>query len=201
MYKIFIKPIFDILIALAGIILFSFIFIFISIILLFINKGNPFFLQERSGKNGKIFKLIKFKTMSDQKDDRGNLLPDTDRLTTTGSFIRKSSLDEIPQFINIIKGEMSLIGPRPLLPEYLELYNDEQSRRHDVKPGITGWAQINGRNTITWKQKFEHDIWYVDNISFYIDCKIFFLTIFKIIMREGINSDDNTTMGRFSGDK
>jgi lipopolysaccharide/colanic/teichoic acid biosynthesis glycosyltransferase len=163
------------------------------------NKGKPFFFQPRPGKNSKIFKVIKFKTMTDQKDALGNLLPDEQRLTPIGNFVRKTSLDEIPQLINVIKGDMSLVGPRPLLVEYLPLYNQTQQRRHEVKPGITGWAQINGRNAIGWDKKFEYDIWYVDHLSFSLDVWILWLTIKKVFKREGISQDGQATMEKFKG--
>lgn len=175
------------------------IFIFVTIGLFFANGGKPFFFQLRPGRNGKIFKIIKFKTMNDKVDENGNLLPDADRLTKIGNFVRKTSLDEIPQLLNVIKGDMSLIGPRPLLPQYLELYNDFQMRRHEVKPGITGWAQVNGRNAISWQKKFEYDVWYVDNISFALDVKIFFLTLKKVFVREGISQQGEATMEMFKG--
>ncbi|WOC51494.1 hypothetical protein BPO_0847 [Bergeyella porcorum] len=165
------------------------------------NGGKPFFFQLRPGKDGKIFKIIKFKTMNDKKDSDGNLLPDADRLTKIGSFVRKTSLDEIPQLLNVIKGDMSLIGARPLLPSYLELYNDFQRRRNEVKPGITGWAQVNGRNSISWEKKFEYDVWYVDNISFLLDCKILLLTILKVFKSEGINEEGQATSQEFKGNK
>lgn len=171
----------------------------ISICLYITNNGNVFFSQMRPGKNGKLFMLIKFRTMTDQVNDFGELLPDEKRLTKLGRFIRSTSLDELPQLWNILKGDMSFIGPRPLLPEYLSLYTPEQSKRHNVKPGLTGWAQVNGRNQISWKQKFEYDIWYVDNISLTLDFKIFLLTIKKVIKREGINSDNNATIEKFNG--
>ena len=176
-------------------------FILSALFLLIANQGRPFFVQKRPGKNGKIFKLIKFKTMNDKKDKAGDLLPDEKRLTKIGKFIRKTSLDEIPQLINVIKGDMSLIGPRPLLSEYLLLYNDSQKRRHEVKPGITGWAQVNGRNAISWEEKFKYDVWYVDNMSFLLDLKILFLTIKKVIKSEGINSAGSATMEKFTGTK
>lgn len=156
-------------------------------------------MQQRPGKNGRIFRLVKFKTMNDRKDAVGNLLPDAERLTAVGSFIRKTSLDEIPQLINVIKGEMSLIGPRPLLVEYLPLYNDSQKRRHEVRPGITGWAQVNGRNAIGWKEKFELDVWYVDHVDFRLDCKIVFFTIMKVLKREGVSQEGHVTMTKFEG--
>ncbi|MBR4327583.1 MAG: sugar transferase, partial [Bacteroidales bacterium] len=156
-------------------------------------------LQSRPGKNGKIFKVIKFKTMTDEKDENGNLLPDEKRLTKIGKFIRSTSIDELLQIINVLKGDMSLIGPRPLLVQYLPLYTKEQARRHEVRPGITGWAQCHGRNAISWTQKFELDVWYVDNISFIVDIKIFFLTIKKVFMREGISQEGNATMEFFNG--
>lgn len=158
-----------------------------------------FFLQSRPGLHEKIFKVIKFKTMNDKKDKDGNLLPDSKRLTSIGNFIRKTSLDEIPQLLNVIKGDMSLIGPRPLLVEYLPLYSEVQKKRHNVKPGITGWAQVNGRNAINWNQKFEYDVWYVNHLSFALDVRIFFLTIRKVFKSEGINSATAATMERFTG--
>ena len=167
--------------------------------MLIANSGKPFFFQSRPGKHGRIFKVIKFKTMNDKKDENGNLLPDEVRLTQAGKFIRKTSLDEIPQLINVIKGDMSLIGPRPLLVEYLPLYNEEQKRRHEIRPGITGWAQINGRNAITWEEKFQLDVWYVDHISFLLDMKILFLTFKKVFKGEGISSNTNVTMELFNG--
>ncbi len=199
MYRSFFKPLLDFLIALIGFIILSPIFIICVIFLMIANNGKPFFFQARPGKNGKIFKVIKFKTMNDKKDLNGNLLPDAERLTAVGSFIRKTSLDEIPQLLNVIKGDMSLIGPRPLLVEYLPLYSKEQSRRHVVKPGITGWAQVNGRNAISWEEKFKYDIYYVDHLSFALDFKIFFRTIEKVFKSEGINAADSATMERFTG--
>jgi undecaprenyl phosphate N,N'-diacetylbacillosamine 1-phosphate transferase len=176
------------------------LFIIVTIYLYFVNQGKPFFFQMRPGKDEKIFKIIKFKTMNDKKDVKGNLLPDIERLTKIGIFVRKTSLDEIPQLINVIKGDMSLIGPRPLLTEYLPLYNEFQSRRHEVKPGITGWAQVNGRNAISWNQKFEFDVWYVDRMSFMLDMKIVFKTLLKVIKSDGINSNKSVTMEVFKGD-
>ena len=199
MYKIYIKSITDFCISLLVLILVSPILILITLLLFFSNKGKPFFFQLRPGKNDKIFKIIKFKTMNDKKESEGNLLSDAKRLTKVGAFVRKTSLDEIPQLINVIKGDMSLIGPRPLLPEYLPLYNDFQKRRHEVKPGITGWAQVNGRNLINWQQKFEYDIWYVENISFLLDCKIVFLTIIKVFKREGISAENSISAEAFKG--
>ena len=199
MYKIHIKSITDFCISLLLLIVASPILILITLLLFFSNKGKPFFFQLRPGKNDKIFKIIKFKTMNDKKESEGNLLSDAKRLTKVGAFVRKTSLDEIPQLINVIKGDMSLIGPRPLLPEYLPLYNDFQKRRHEVKPGITGWAQVNGRNSISWQQKFEYDIWYVENISFLLDCKIVFLTIKKVFKREGISAENSVSAEAFKG--
>ena len=168
--------------------------------LYFANKGaGAFFIQERPGKHGKIFKVIKFKTMTDERDEDDNLLPDEKRLTKIGKFIRSTSIDELPQLINVLKGDMALIGPRPLLPQYLPLYSKEQARRHAVRPGITGWAQVNGRNAISWTKKFELDVWYVDHISFLLDLKIIFLTIKKVFVREGISSDTSVTMEAFTG--
>ena len=164
-------------------------------------KESVFFIQERPGKNGCLFKMIKFKTMNNDKDKKGRLLPDAQRITALGRFLRATSLDELPELFNVLRGDMSLVGPRPLLTEYLPLYSTEQSRRHSVLPGITGWAQVNGRNALTWDQKLNLDIWYVDNQSFYIDIKILFLTFYKTIKREGINHHDNLPMPKFTGNK
>ena len=199
MYKTYVKRIFDFTAALIGLLLLSPIFLIVTIGLYFANQGKPFFFQKRPGINGKIFSIIKFKTMNDKRDPQGNLLPDADRLTPIGAFVRKTSLDEIPQLLNVLKGEMSLIGPRPLLPEYLNLYSDFQKRRNDVKPGITGWAQVNGRNAISWEKKFELDVWYVDHINFLLDMKIFFLTIKKVVVKEGISQEGEATMEMFKG--
>ena len=199
MYKNFIKPAIDFVLALVGFLFLSPVFVLVTIGLFFANDGKPFFFQLRPGKNGKIFKIIKFKTMTDKKDENGNLLPDADRLTKIGSFVRKTSLDEIPQLLNVIKGDMSLVGPRPLLPKYLELYNDFQRRRNEVKPGITGWAQVNGRNSISWEKKFEYDVWYVDNVSFLLDVKILIMTVLKVVKSEGINEQGQATSEEFKG--
>jgi lipopolysaccharide/colanic/teichoic acid biosynthesis glycosyltransferase len=199
MYKSFFKRILDILGAIFGLLVLSPLFAIITIGLFFANHGKPFFFQLRPGKDGKIFKIIKFKTMNDKKDAYGNLLPDVQRLTEMGIFVRKTSLDEIPQLINVIKGDMSLIGPRPLLPEYLPLYNQEQKRRHELRPGITGWAQVNGRNAISWKKKFEYDIEYIDNVDFKFDCKIIFLTIKKVLKSEGVNLNEEVSAEYFNG--
>lgn len=193
-YKRIIKPVFDFLIALIGIIIISPLLLIITILLIFQNDGSPFFKQSRPGRNGKIFRVIKFRTMNNKKDATGKLLPDTVRLTKIGRFIRQASLDEIPQLINVLKGEMSIVGPRPLLVEYLPFYNDFQKRRHEVLPGITGWAQVNGRNALTWEKKFEYDVWYVDNISFFLDLKILLITFIKVFKQEGI-ALDGTKMG------
>ena len=197
MYRDFFKRFFDITAALLGLILLSPIFLFVMIGLFFANKGKPFFFQLRPGKKEKLFNIIKFKTMTDDKDSEGNLLPDEERLTALGSFVRKTSLDEVPQLLNVIKGDMSLIGPRPLLPAYLPFYNDLQKRRHEVRPGISGWAQVNGRNAISWEQKFTYDVWYVDHLSILIDVKILFLTLKKIVKTDGITADGHATMPRF----
>ena len=199
MYKNFIKPAIDFVLALVGFLFLSPVFVLVTIGLFFANDGKPFFFQLRPGKDGKIFKIIKFKTMTDKKDENGNLLPDADRLTKIGSFVRKTSLDEIPQLLNVIKGDMSLVGPRPLLQQYLELYNDFQRRRNEVKPGITGWAQVNGRNSISWEKKFEYDVWYVDNVSFLLDVKILIMTVLKVVKSEGINEQGQATSEEFKG--
>ena len=199
MYKNYIKRIFDFLIALVALVLLSPIFIIVLILLSIYNNGKPFFFQKRPGKKEKIFSIIKFKTMNDKKDTEGNLLPDEIRLTNVGNFVRKTSLDEIPQLLNVLKGDMSLIGPRPLLIEYLPLYSKSQQRRHNVRPGITGLAQINGRNAISWKKKFEYDVKYVDNLSFISDVKIFFKTFLKVFKSEGITQDGQATMEAFNG--
>lgn len=198
-YRRIFKFFFDTVLGIFTLVLLSPVFILCTIFLAVVNHGNPFFLQSRPGKNERIFKIIKFKTMNDNKDKNGQYLPDELRLTLLGRYIRKTSLDEIPQILNVIKGDMSFVGPRPLLPEYLPLYNNEQKRRHEVKPGITGWAQVNGRNAINWQQKFQYDIWYVDNISFMLDLKILLLTIRKVFRSEGINSYNSATMEKFTG--
>ncbi|WP_314242143.1 sugar transferase [Empedobacter tilapiae] len=199
MYKHFLKRFFDFIIALIGLIILSPIFIFVMIGLYFANQGKPFFFQARPGLNENIFKIIKFKTMNDKKDKDGNLLPDADRLTPIGAFVRKTSLDEIPQLINVLKGDMAIIGPRPLLPQYLPLYNETQKRRHNVRPGITGWAQVNGRNAISWSKKFELDVEYVDNLSFMMDVNVFFTTFKKVFKSEGISADGHVTIEPFNG--
>lgn len=200
MYKHCIKRLLDFTIALTTLLTIGIIIILVAIWLYLANKGaGVFFTQDRPGKNGKIFKVIKFKTMTDERDAQGNLLPDADRLTKVGKFVRSTSIDELPQLINVLKGDMALIGPRPLLPQYLPLYSKEQARRHEVRPGITGWAQVNGRNTISWKRKFELDVWYVDHCSFWLDLKILILTIKKVFVREGISQEGQATMEFFNG--
>jgi lipopolysaccharide/colanic/teichoic acid biosynthesis glycosyltransferase len=196
-YKNFFKPFMDILLAITFLLLLSPIFLFITLI--FINEGTPFFFQPKPGENTRIFKVIKFKTMNDKTGSDGKLLPYKDRLTKTGNFVRKTSLDEIPQLINVLKGDMSLVGPRPLLVKYLPLYNTVQKRRHDVKPGITGWAQVNGRNAISWEEKFNYDLWYVDHQSFGLDLKTLFKTLKKVIKSEGINTQGQATTKPFTG--
>lgn len=189
MYKFFFKRFFDFWISLLVLICISPIIIFLTVLLLFANKGaGAFFTQERPGKNAKMFKVIKFKSMTDERDENGKLLPNELRITKIGRFIRKYSLDELPQFFNVLKGDMAFIGPRPLLPRYLELYSSEQARRHEVRPGITGWAQVHGRNSISWTEKLRLDVWYVDHVSLLTDLKVIFLTIKKVIVKEGINS-------------
>ena len=199
MYPDFFKRVIDFLVAFVIIILLLPVLLMVAVILWMNNGGSIFFMQQRPGKNEKLFRVIKFKTMNDKRDQQGNLLPDRERLTAAGKFIRSTSVDELPQLINVLKGDMSLIGPRPLLPKYLPLYSEEQKKRHHVRPGITGWAQVNGRNAISWAQKFEYDVWYVNNLSFLVDLKIAWLTIKKIVIREGINSDGSTTMFPFTG--
>ncbi len=199
-YRKYIKRLFDFFLSLLGFIIISPIFLLLWIWLSIANKGaGAFFFQERPGKDEKIFRLVKFKTMNDRKDASGNLLPDAERLTRVGRFVRSTSLDEIPQLLNVIKGDMSLIGPRPLLVQYLPLYDETQRRRHEVRTGITGWAQVNGRNAISWQQKFEYDVWYVDHVSLSLDLKILFKTIQKVFKRDGINSDNSVTMEEFKG--
>ncbi len=195
--NLFFKRFIDLIFASFGLIISSPILVIATVGLYFANQGKPFFFQLRPGLNGVIFKIVKFKTMNDKKDAQGNLLSDEQRLTKIGKFVRKTSLDELPQLWNVIKGDMSLMGPRPLLPEYLPLYDAIQSRRHKLKPGITGWAQVNGRNAISWQQKFEYDVWYVDNISFLLDLKIIILTIKKVFISEGINSQGQVTTEAF----
>jgi undecaprenyl phosphate N,N'-diacetylbacillosamine 1-phosphate transferase len=199
MYRKYLKQAFDFIIALAAFLVLSPLFILCCLLLAIANSGDVFFFQPRPGKNERIFTVVKFKTMNDKKDAAGNLLPDAARLTKIGKIVRKTSLDEIPQLLNVIKGDMSLMGPRPLLIEYLPLYNEAQKKRHTVKPGITGWAQVNGRNAISWQQKFDYDIWYVDHLSFGLDIKILFMTFVKVFKSEGINAAGYVTMEKFKG--
>lgn len=202
LYRDYIKRILDFTLALVMLVFLSPLLLVVYIWLSIANKGaGALFTQERPGKDERIFKLYKFKSMTDERDAEGNLLPDAQRLTKVGQFIRKTSLDELPQLWNVLKGDMSFIGPRPLLVQYLPLYNEEQRRRHNVRPGITGWAQVNGRNTISWEQKFKLDIYYVDHLSLWLDIKIIWLTIKKVVVREGINSETNATMEDFCGTK
>ncbi len=199
MYKKVLKRFIDFMSAVLGLITLSPVFILVAVVLAIQNHGKPFFFQVRPGKNEKLFRIVKFKTMNDKKDNKGNLLPDEKRLTKVGQLIRKTSLDEIPQLINVIKGDMSLIGPRPLLTEYLPLYNDFQKKRHNLRPGITGWAQVNGRNAISWQEKFKFDVWYVDNITFALDLKIIAMTIKKVFKSEGITKQGEATTTKFKG--
>jgi lipopolysaccharide/colanic/teichoic acid biosynthesis glycosyltransferase len=199
MYKRFLKQIIDFIIAFKAMVVLSPILLVVLILLALANKGNPFFFQNRPGKDERIFKIVKFRTMTNERDENGILLPDADRLTGIGKFVRKTSIDEIPQLINVLMGDMSLIGPRPLLPEYLPIFNERQKKRHSVRPGITGWAQVNGRNAISWNKKFEYDVWYVENLSFTLDMKILFRTIKKVIISEGINTQDMATTEPFNG--
>jgi len=198
-YKKYIKRVIDIVFSLIVLIITSPISLIAGILLAFQNRGTAFFYQKRPGYREKAFDIVKFKTMTDEKDEQGNFLSDKERITTLGHWIRKSSIDELPQLFNVLKGDMSMIGPRPLLFKYLPLYNDEQKKRHLVKPGITGWAQVNGRNAISWERKFELDIYYVDHLSFSLDIKICWLTILKILKREGINQSDSQPMQPFEG--
>ena len=200
MYKHFFKRVLDLVISGIALLLIGWLLILIAIFLHFANKGaGAFFLQERPGKDEKIFKVIKFKTMTDEKDAEGNLLPDGQRLTKVGKFVRSTSIDELPQLINVFKGDMSLIGPRPLRVYYLPLYSKEQHRRHEVRPGISGWAQVNGRNNISWTEKFKLDVWYVDHCTLWTDIRIIFITIKNVLMRKDINNDEAVTMYPFDG--
>ncbi len=201
MYRTVFKRIIDIAIAFIVLLLTSPIIVLVIFVLFVLNNGRPFFFQERPGLHGKSFIILKFKTMNDKLDINGELLPDSERLTWMGKIVRKLSLDELPQLLNVLKGEMSLVGPRPLLVEYLELYSPHQARRHEVKPGITGWAQVNGRNTLSWQRKFEFDVWYVDRVSFALDLKIIWLTVVKVFRSEGISSEKSATMEKFTGNK
>lgn len=201
MYKPIFKRLFDFIAALAAFLLLSPVFLITAVLLVFANSGKPFFFQTRPGYKGVLFKIIKFKTMNDKKDGQGRLLSDDHRLTAVGKVVRQLSLDEIPQLLNVLMGDMSLVGPRPLLVEYLPLYSEKQAKRHDVKPGITGWAQVNGRNTLDWQTKFDYDVWYVEHLGFLLDVKILFLTIKKVVVREGISSDSSVTMEKFKGNK
>lgn len=199
MYRNTIKPLLDFVVAFLVLVFMLPVILFVVLFLGLANKGNPFFLQLRPGKNGKLFKIIKFKTMTDERDEKGQLLPDQARLTLVGQLVRKTSLDEVPQLLNVIAGDMSLVGPRPLLPEYLELYDQHQKQRHLVKPGITGWAQVNGRNAITWNRKFDLDVWYVHNLSFAVDVKIVWKTFFKVVSSQGVSQENMATAEPFKG--
>lgn len=200
MYKHFFKRVLDILISGIALLLIGWFLIIVTIFLHFANKGaGAFFMQDRPGKNANIFKVIKFKTMTDERDSEGRLLPDEKRLTKVGKFVRSTSIDELPQLINVFKGDMSLIGPRPLLPQYLPLYSPEQARRHEVRPGISGWAQCHGRNTISWKERFELDVWYVDHCTLWTDIQVIWITVMKVLKRADINNDTTATMYPFDG--
>ncbi len=199
MYKAFFKRVIDLMGSLIVLLLLSPLLVLATVGLYFANEGKPFFFQLRPGKNGVLFKIIKFKTMNEKRDQEGDLLPDAQRLTKMGRFVRRNSLDEIPQLINVLKGEMSLIGPRPLLPAYLPLYSAAQNRRHELKPGITGWAQVNGRNAISWQQKFDYDVWYVEHLNFLLDCKIIIMTLKKVLIRENVNLNDQLSSEYFNG--
>lgn len=200
MYKHFFKRVFDIVISGIALLLIGWFLILVTIFLHFANKGaGAFFFQDRPGKNAQIFKVIKFKTMTDERDSDGNLLPDAERLTKVGKFVRSTSIDELPQLINVFKGDMSLIGPRPLLPQYLPLYSKEQYRRHEVRPGISGWAQCHGRNAISWTERFKLDVWYVDHCTLWTDIRVVFITIKNVLLRKDINSATTATMEAFNG--
>ena len=199
MYRVLFKRIFDVLISLCGLLIFLPIFLLLLPVLWISNNGSLFFTQTRPGLNGQLFNILKLKTMNDKRDELGRLLPDKERLTKVGNIIRSLSLDELPQFYNVLIGDMSFVGPRPLLSKYLPLYNAHQMRRHEVRPGITGWSQVNGRNTLEWKERLEQDVWYVEHLSLLLDLKIIFLTIIKVIKREGINASDALTMKPFKG--
>ena len=201
MYQHFFKRIFDFFFSLVGFVVLSPVFLLVMVLLGIFQKGSPFFKQRRPGKNERIFTIIKFKTMSNERDDKGGLLPDSERLTAVGKFVRTTSLDELPQLINVILGDMSIVGPRPLLPEYLSLYNDRQKRRHNVKPGITGWAQVNGRNAISWEKKLELDVYYVEKISLILDLRILIKTIKKVFLRKDINNQNSITVEPFKGSR
>ncbi len=198
-YRRYFKRLFDVIVAFLLLLILSPLLLILLILLKLKHKSGVFFIQDRPGVHGKIFKLIKFKTMTDEKDENGNLLPDELRITKIGNFIRSLSLDELPQLINVLKGDMSFVGPRPLIPKYLSLYSKEQFRRHDVRPGITGWAQVNGRNNISWGKKFELDVWYVENLSFFLDIRIIALTVKKVLMRDGIAKEGFATTEAFNG--
>ncbi len=200
MYKHYFKRFLTFLISLCGLLLLGWFILIVAVVLHFANKGaGAFFFQERPGKDGKLFKVIKFKTMTDERDEDGNLLPDIKRLTKVGSIVRKLSIDELPQLVNMLKGDMSLIGPRPLLPKYLPLYTPEQMRRHEVRPGLTGWAQVHGRNSISFTERFKHDVYYVDHLSFWLDVKIFFMSFWKVFKREGVSAEGQATTKPFDG--
>ena len=199
MYRNLIKPFLDFIAALIILVITSPVWVVTMLVLFFLNSGKPFFIQPRPGIHGRIFKLIKFKTMTDERDADGNLLPDEERLTSFGNWVRKMSIDELPQLFNVLKGDMSIVGPRPLLVEYLPLYNDTQRRRHEVRGGITGWAQVNGRNTVSWPDKFNYDVYYVDHQSFWLDIRILWMTVINVLKREGISSGTSVTMEKFRG--
>jgi lipopolysaccharide/colanic/teichoic acid biosynthesis glycosyltransferase len=199
LYRHVIKPLLDGIIALVALLVLAPVWVLLLLLLTLTTNGHPFFFQRRPGLHGKIFRIIKFRTMNNQRDMNGRLLPDAQRLTPLGKLLRKTSLDEIPQLVNVVKGDMSLVGPRPLLVEYLPLYSPEQRRRHNVRPGITGWAQVNGRNAISWEQKFAYDVWYADHVSMQLDIKIMIKTIVKVFKSEGINSQTSVTMEKFKG--